>query len=80
MTADIARSNSLGKVMDILLWVLTRETPFGRKEMAQELGVGSQSALRYLHCLEARSLIVSDRSQVPWVWTTVDDTYIVRAL
>ncbi len=63
-----------------MLWVLTRESGFGRKEMARELEISTSSAIRYLHCLEARCLVVSDRRQVPWVWTKVDDTYTVRAL
>jgi len=79
MSADTSRSNSLSKALDALLWVLTREAHFGRKEMARELEISPRSALRYLHCLEARSLVVSDRAQVPWVWTSVDDTYTVRA-
>lgn len=77
MSDERYRSNSIGKAMDALLWVMTRDEGFGRKEMARELGIKPRSALRYLHCLEARDLVVSDRAKVPWVWTSVD-TYVVR--
>jgi len=80
MSNETSRSNSLSKALDALLWVLTSEAGFSRNEMAQELEVSSRSALRYLHCLEARCLVVSDRSQVPWVWTKAYDSYIARAL
>lgn len=68
MTADPGRLNSIGKNFDVLLWVQERKTPFTRFEMAHELEIGVQCALRYLHCLETRDIVSSDRSHTEWVW------------
>ena len=68
MTTEPTRAHSVGKVLDILLWVQARTTPFTRHEAARALEIEPQCALRYLHCLEARDIVASDRSTKPWVW------------
>ena len=68
MSDEATRSNRIGKTLDALLWVQRRTTPFTRQEMATELEIGSQCALRYLHCLETRDIVASDRSSTEWVW------------
>lgn len=70
MTADPGRSNLLGKTIDTLLWVQRRTIPFRRQEMATELEISPSCALRYLHCLETRDIVSSDRSHTEWTWMT----------
>ena len=79
MTTDLGRSNRIGKNFDVLLWVQARRAPFTRHEMARELEISHRSALRYLHCLETRDVVRSDRPgevRLPWRWvsTTTRDT------
>jgi len=69
MSADrLTRLNYIGKMFDVLLWVQRRTIPFRLQEMATELGISVQCAQRYLHCLEARDVVVSERSRKPWTW------------
>ncbi len=68
MSTETSRSNYMGKLFDVLLWVQARETPFTRFEMAYELGIGIRSTQRYLHCLEARDIVTSDRTHTMWTW------------